>query len=321
MEIHNPHDKVFKLALKRKEVATDFLEAYLAPKFLKKLDLISLQLEDGSFVNDKFKAFYSDVLLSVNSAEGNGYVYFLLEHQSTSDPLIVGRLLQYIGNIIVRDMERQLLIDKNRSHLKVPAIYPFVLYSGKEKYKWPKSFTIEVEGQPLFDLSSSLIELQGCTLESLLKSKKAALVQILLKESWKKDFCKFLKDNPQLAELINNSPYAKDALLYVIDQDKHDAEEVINAIENLNKKIKEEIMSGLQRIAQRGKIEGIKLGEQRGIKLGEQIGEQRGIKLGEQIGFKDAIVKLLAHGIDKATAAKMLGLTLKKLEFFLNAEQ
>ena len=43
--------------------------------------------------------------------------------------------------------------------------------------------------------------------------------------------------------------------------------------------------------------------------------EQRG----EQRGFKDAIVKLLAHGMDKAKAAEMLGLTLKKLETFLDA--
>ena len=332
--IHQPHDKFFKIALKIKEVMIDFLLANLPQRVLKKLDLSSVELQDSSFVDGKFKTYASDVLYKVNSLEGKGYLYFLLEHQSTSDPFIVVRLLQYIANIVNYDMKQQLSIDPNRSNLKFPTIYPFVLYSGKERYKWPKSFSIELEGQPLFDLSSSLIELQGCNFEGLLKSKKAALVQILLRESWKKDFCKVLKENPQLAELINNSPYAKDALLYLIDQDKQDAKEVINAIENLNKKIEEEIMNGLSRIAQRGeergRSEGIKIGEQIGIKLGEQIGiklgeqrgiklgEQRGIKLGEQRGFKEAIIKLLAHGMDKAKAAEMLDLTLKNLEAILN---
>ena len=303
--IHQPHDKFIKVAFKRKEVIIDFLLANLPQRILEKLDLSSLELQDSSFVDGKFKAYASDVLVRVNSAEGDGYLYFLVEHQSTSDSFIIVRLLQYIANIVNYDMKRQLSVDPDRSKLKVPAIYPFVLYSGKEKYKWPKSFSIEVDGLPLLDLSSSLIELQGCSLEELLKSKKAALVQFLLKESWKKDFCKVLKENPQLAELINNSPYAKDALLYVIDQGKQDAKEVINAIEKLNKKIKEEVMSGLHKIEQRG--------EQRGIRIGEQRGEQRGIK----IGLRDAIIKLLAHGTDKVKAAEMLGLTLKKLETLL----
>ena len=297
MNIHQPHDKFFKIALKLKEVIGDFLLTNVPQQILKKLDLSSLELQDSSFVDSKFKAYSSDVLVKVNSAEQDGYVYFLVEHQSTSDSFIIVRLLQYMANIVNYDMNRQLSVDPDRSKLKVPAIYPLVLYSGKEKYKWPKSFSIEVDGLPLLDLSASLIELQECSLEELLKSKKAALVQFLLKESWKKDFCKVLKENPQLADLINNSSYAKDALLYLIDQHKRGAKEIINALENLNKKIKDKIMSGLHRIEQRG----IKIGEQRGFKM----------------GMRDAIIKLLAYGTDKVKAAEMLGLTLKKLEALL----
>ena len=221
------------------------------------------------------------------------------------------------------DMKRQLSIDPNRNNLKVPAIYPFVLYSGKAKYKWPKKFSIEIDGCPLLDLSNNLVELRAYSLADLLKSKKAALLLFLLKESWKKDFCKVLRDNPQLGELINSSSYAKSAILYMIDQDQQDAKKIIREIKNLDLKIKEKVMTGLQRIEQKGKIEGIKLGEQRGkiegIRLGERRGKIEGVRLGEQRGFKDAIVKLLAHGMDKAKAAEMLGLTLKKLETFLDA--
>jgi thiol-disulfide isomerase/thioredoxin len=211
----------------------------------------------------------------------------------------------------------------------VPVIYPFVIYSGKAKYKWPKKSSIEVDGLPILDLSSSLIELREYSLEDLLKSDKAALVQFLLKESWKKDFCKIRKENPQLDELVNKSPYGKEAMFYMIDQDPH-GEQLIKEF-NLSKNIKEKVMTGLQRIEQRGiklgEQRGIKLGEQRGkiegIKLGEQRGKIKGIKLGEQVGaqrgFKDAIARLLSHGIDKAKAAEMLGLTLRELEDFLKA--
>ena len=69
---------------------------------------------------------------------------------------------------------------------------------------------------------------------------------------------------------------------------------MIEKIRSLNQNIKEKIMNGLPAIAQRG--------AQRDIKLGEEVGEQR--------GFKDAIVRLLSHGMDKAKAAEMLELTL-----------
>ena len=58
-------------------------------------------------------------------------------------------------------------------------------------------------------------------LEEIIKAGKAALAAFLLKESWQKDFCKVLRNNPQLCELINNAPYATDAILYRIDQDTH----------------------------------------------------------------------------------------------------
>ena len=290
MVIDNPHDKFLKIAVQVGQVVAGILEFQLSLSALKELDLSSSELQSGSFVNENFKEFDSDAVLKSKGKNGDTYLYFLLEHQSTSDPLIVPRLWQYMSNIIAYDIKRQLSIDPNRNNLKVPAIYPFVLYSGKAKYKWPKKFSIEIDGCPLLDLSSYLVELREYSLADLLKSKKAALLLFLLKESWKKDFCKVLRDNPQLSELINSSSYAESAILYMIDQDPH-KDQVVEEIRNLNQNIKKNVMGNLMEIEQRG--------EQRGFKLGEQIGEQR--------GFKDAIVKLLAHGMDKAKAAEVLG--------------
>ena len=271
---------------------------------LQKLDLNTLKLQKDSFIDDKFKAYYSDVIYKVDSSEGEGYLYFLLEHQSTSDPFIVGKLLQYMANIINYDMVRQLSIDPDRSNLKLPVIYPFVVYSGKEKYKWPKQLTMDIKGCIPLDFSSCLIELQEYTLKELMKSGKAAAMQFVLRESWKKDFCKVLRDNPQLCELISNSPYATDTILYMISQDPH-KQEVIKQIRNLNQKIKQDVMDNLREIEEKG----IKLGEQRGIKLGEQRGKEQ--------GFREAIFRLLANGMNKSKAAEVLGFTLKKLEKLL----
>ena len=312
MNIHQPHDKLFKKTFGLKGLIIDFLKIHLSPEVLQKLDFSTLELQKDSFLDNKFNAYYSDVIHKVHSVDGEGYLYFLLEHQSTSDPLIVGKLLCYIGNIVYYDIKRQLNSRGNRGKVKRPVIYPFVIYSGKEKYKWPKQLTIDIDGVNFFNLDNSLIELRDYSLEELLKSKKAALAQFILKESWKKDFCKVLKANPQLDELINNSPYAIDAMLYMIDQDPH-GKEVVKALQNLNPKIKQNVMGNLLRIEQKGRTEGMQIGEQKGRTEGMQIGEQKG----RTEGFREAIMRLLDRGVNKTETAKLLGLTLEKLDYLL----
>ena len=56
------------------------------PKDLRELcDLDSLKLESASFVDEKLRALHSDILWSVKTREGDGYIYVVIEHQSRED--------------------------------------------------------------------------------------------------------------------------------------------------------------------------------------------------------------------------------------------
>ncbi|MCB1160899.1 MAG: Rpn family recombination-promoting nuclease/putative transposase, partial [Leptospiraceae bacterium] len=65
MNSENIHDKFFKSLMTEKENAIDFFQNYLPPELLKEIDLETLELEKESFVDDKLKEGFSDVLYRV----------------------------------------------------------------------------------------------------------------------------------------------------------------------------------------------------------------------------------------------------------------
>lgn len=61
-----PHDAVFKQFLTQADTARDFLAIHLPPALRQRCDLDTLQLESASFIEESLRAWYSDVLWSLN---------------------------------------------------------------------------------------------------------------------------------------------------------------------------------------------------------------------------------------------------------------
>lgn len=62
MEIHQPHDKLFKVAFSHKKVAYDFISVMLDAETLEELDLDSLTLINSSHVDKNMRELRSDVV-------------------------------------------------------------------------------------------------------------------------------------------------------------------------------------------------------------------------------------------------------------------
>ena len=94
-EVTTPHDAVFKTFLSRVETARDFIELHLPPSLIKICKLETLRLESGSFVEDDLRPYFSDILYSLETTSGHGYVHVLIEHQSSPDKHMSFRLMRY----------------------------------------------------------------------------------------------------------------------------------------------------------------------------------------------------------------------------------
>lgn len=87
------HDALFKHFLTQPDTAREFLSLYLPEEIRSLCDLTTLKLEPGSFVDRQLRQLHSDVLYSVGTTQGDAYIYCLIEHQSTPDPLMAWRLM------------------------------------------------------------------------------------------------------------------------------------------------------------------------------------------------------------------------------------
>ena len=93
--LHQPHDKLFKLALGDRPTAISLFRAFLPGKFTRHLDWRTAALQPGSYVDREFKASQSDILYHVKSRDSAALLYILFEHQTTEDPWLALRLLGY----------------------------------------------------------------------------------------------------------------------------------------------------------------------------------------------------------------------------------
>ncbi len=84
--------------------------------------LRTLHLESGHFVEDDLRPFYADILYSLKTTAGDGYIYALIEHQSTPDRHMAFRLMRYA----IAAMQRHL----DAGHDRLPLVIPVLFYHG-----------------------------------------------------------------------------------------------------------------------------------------------------------------------------------------------
>ena len=86
-ELSNPHDAFFKHYLSQPNIAADFLRQHLPAVVVELLDLSQLQLEKDSFVDEKLRSYFSDMIYSVPTRYGTpARVAFLAEHKRIVNP-------------------------------------------------------------------------------------------------------------------------------------------------------------------------------------------------------------------------------------------
>ncbi len=100
--ITNPHDRCFQQLMSQPDNAHAFFRRYLFPELLATIDLNTLELQEGSKVTQAFQQLHTDILYQVDfrttTDQGKpqkGYLYAIVEHQSTPDPAMAVRLWQY----------------------------------------------------------------------------------------------------------------------------------------------------------------------------------------------------------------------------------
>lgn len=122
------YDAGYKRIFSQREFIVDLIKYFIDEPSLKKdVDLSSLEKVNHSFVTRKLRKKESDIIWKLKSSEGDLYLYFLIEFQSTIDEFMAIRLMSYLG-LFYEDLSGS----KELNHL--PPVIPWVIYNGEKPW-------------------------------------------------------------------------------------------------------------------------------------------------------------------------------------------
>jgi len=317
-KIHTLHDKTFHALMQQRSFVVGILKMALPDEIQEKLTWSSLKLYqlDGRQVRDDLKqesqadVVYSGMLDSVES-----FFAIHVEHQSTPDPLLPIRLLNY---------QSGLLLAHGRANkcTELPPLISIVYYHGKPtpypySLDWLSCFK-DTELAKRYTLKPILIDLGQTDDETITQAApEIAGAQLAFKYIFSKDFSPYqvrvlapLKQAPRIVRQITIS--------YLVGR-ANIASDVL--IEQSNKYLPNEedyIMQLYQQQQQnwrdQGKQEGVQQGMQQGVQQGRQQGKQEGIQEGRQQGKIETAAKLIELGQTLDVITLATGLTPADIE-------
>ncbi|WP_145542563.1 Rpn family recombination-promoting nuclease/putative transposase, partial [Yersinia mollaretii] len=169
-----------------------------------------LQLESGSFIENDLRAYYSDVLYSLKTQTHEGYVYALIEHQSSPDKHMAFRLMRYA----IAAMQRHL----DAGNDQLPLVIPILFYHGMvTPYPYPicwlHAFSEPKLARQLYGGNFPLIDVTVIPDDEIMTHKHIAVLELLQKHIRRRDVSELLK--PMVTQ-ISKGYMTKDQLISVI---------------------------------------------------------------------------------------------------------
>ncbi|EGA4998803.1 Rpn family recombination-promoting nuclease/putative transposase [Salmonella enterica] len=305
------HDGLFKLFLREPDTARDFLAVHLPADIRAQVRLDTLKLEPGSFVDQKLRELHSDVLYSVETAEGHaGYIYCLVEHHSTADRMMAWRMMRY--SMAVMD-----------AHLKkgndtLPVVVPLLFYQGTVRpypysTDWMDCFDVPALAREVYSRPWPLVDVSVMEDSDLQSHRRMALLELVQRDIRHRDAASLLRDVVQLIRLAGNTREQVEAVLCYIIYNGMTSESITPFLYELAGEIPEykELIMGT--IAQQLKEEGIQLGIQQGIQQGIEQGIEQARLVAQQKLLETAYA-LLDNGVSLDVVIKSTGLSRETLE-------
>ncbi|MBI0676626.1 Rpn family recombination-promoting nuclease/putative transposase [Citrobacter koseri] len=290
------HDAIFKQFLAHPDTARDFLELHLPPALLGVCDLDTLKLESGSFLEEDLRPYYSDVLYSLRAGKGRGYVYCVIEHQSTPDKTMAFRLTRYA----IAAMQRHL----DAGHKKLPLVIPILFYQGKISpypytMNWLQLFDDPQLAGELYRNDFPLVDVTVIPDEEIMQHRRMAILELLQKHIRQRDLAELVE---QLVTLLLAGYTTKEQLVSVVNYmlqagEARDSANLLNTLASRVPQHEETLMTIAEQLRREG--------EQRGIQKGRLEGIQEGRK---EEALKIARA-MLANGLDHHSVMKMTGLS------------
>ncbi|MEZ9292397.1 Rpn family recombination-promoting nuclease/putative transposase [Vibrio lentus] len=295
-----PHDALFKQFMTHPETAKDLLDIHLPAELRDLCDLTTLNLESGSFIEESLRPYYSDVLYSLKTSQGEGYVYALIEHQSRPDKHMAFRLMRYA----IAAMQQHI----DAGHEYLPLVIPLQFYHGKVSpypyaMNWLKGFANPDQAKALYTQDFPLVDVTVISDDEIMQHRRIALLELVQKHARHRDIMDFFE--PMVTLLLTDYTTDKQVqslMSYLLQVgETNNLEALITSLASSVPKHEDTLMTIAEQLRQQG--------EQRGRQEGIQLGEEKG----RQEALKEMARKMLLNGLDQQTIMDVTGLNTDEL--------
>lgn len=291
-----PHDATFRQFLTQPDIARDFMELHLPPELRICCDLSTLKLESGSFVEDDLRQYFSDVLYSLKTTAGDGYIHVLIEHQSVPDKHMAFRLMRYAVAAMQRHLEA--------GHKRLPLVIPVLFYTGRRtpyhySTRWLEEFDDPALADRLYSRSFPLVDVTVIPDDEIMQHRSMAALTLLQKHIRQRD----------LAEMM-------DRLVTILQAGYHSSSQVITLVHYIvqageTADAKAFVWELAQRVPQHENA--LMTIAQQLEQIGLEKGIEQGIEQGRTEGSRGASLRIahtmLKSGMDRNTVMQMTGLS------------
>jgi predicted transposase/invertase (TIGR01784 family) len=309
--VPNPHDRFFRSSLSDPRVAREFMEAHLPEHIKALIDLNTLEMCPGTFVDETLQLHLSDVLFSLKWASGKlGYIYTLLEHQSKPHRLMPFRKLQYSVKIMDQHY---------KGHQELPIVYTLVIYHGDRKYPYSTDlFDLFGEHKNLAKKTLlepfDLLDLSQIPDEDLKQKIWSGMMELSLKHISERNLVPFVESVIKLIRQIEQeggAEYIRTIFYYFFLVGEVKNTEALKHVihDQLSPKLEKNIMTIAEQFKEQGRQEAMAIAQQ-WKEEALQIGEQKGKQEGRQEAMQEFASRLLKENMLDDKIAALTGLPL-----------
>jgi predicted transposase/invertase (TIGR01784 family) len=273
MIIQNVHDKFFKEAFSRIDVATNFLEEMVNNEFVQKLHLNTLKLENGSFIDEQLEESFADILYTCQYGKEAKTVKIALlyEHKSYREEYPHWQLVKYMVNVWQSGLKQK--------KVKPIPIIPIVIYHGKVawKYQSMREYFEDLE-EDFFkyipDFEYHLVDLSTFSNQKItnFRNKFLAISALLFKHSrFKKYIQKIENEFIELMKLIDNQEgnvFTKAIVLYIQNTEQLTITKLFTIFSKVSINIKNTVMTTAEQLINQGINQGVQINKVNTVKKG-----------------------------------------------------
>ncbi|WGM03350.1 Rpn family recombination-promoting nuclease/putative transposase [Arsenophonus nasoniae] len=261
-----------------------------------------------SFVDSEMKNYQSDILYSVSTSKGSGYIYVLIEHQSTPDKLMAWRLMRYSLAAMQKHLEA--------GHKQLPLVFPILFYCGEQSpypysTHWLDCFEDRKLAESIYTHPFKLADITTLDDGEIMQHKRMALLTLIQKHIRRRDMTELFDE---IVTLLSYNYYTDNQVItmfnYLIQEgNAKKPMEFITEIAKQSEKHEGALMTIAQALKQEGLQEGLQRGKLEGLQEGIQIGEQNGMQKGEKQASMKIARQLLEKGVERDVVKLSTGLT------------